>query len=114
MTEGPPTIVDAARRLVRHVTVQSAQPGAVLCDAGASADEALLIVSGIVESSETGEGFTRHVVTGSGTPRVFPHEVRARTAVKFARLPVAAFDAEIAHLTFDRPRPCHPRVAASA
>lgn len=102
MTEGTHTIIDVARRLVRQVTVLSASPGAVLCDVGASADEALLIVSGIVELSETGEGLTRHVVAGSGTPRVFPQEVRARTEVKFARLPVAAFDAGNPDLPVDR------------
>jgi CRP-like cAMP-binding protein len=99
------TVVDAARRLVRQITVLSASPGAVLCEAGAPAGEALLIVSGIVESSETGEMLTRHIVTGSGTPPVFPEDVRARTEVKFARLPVAAFDGESPDLTIDRLAP---------
>ena len=60
------TVVDAARRARPADYSLSASPGAVLCEAGASAGEALLIVSGIVESSETGEMLTRHIVTGSG------------------------------------------------
>ncbi len=91
----------AARRLVRHVTVLSASPGALLCNAGGPADEALLIVSGIVESSETGEVHTRQLVAGSGTPPVFPQALRARSEVKFARLPVAAFEAEVPDLQID-------------
>lgn len=98
MTQGSPTPTPAAeavaRRLVRLVTVRTAPPGAVLCEAGAPADDALLVISGIVEAAGTGDVRARQLIAASPDTRTFPDTLRARTEVRFARMPMAALEAE--------------------
>ncbi|MEP6918355.1 MAG: patatin-like phospholipase family protein, partial [Acidobacteriota bacterium] len=87
-----------ARRLAHHATVLSAAPGTMLSLVGAPAGDVLLIVSGIIESPETGAVHTGQLVVGTGNPPVFQQAWRARTEVKFARLPLATFEAEASDL----------------
>jgi hypothetical protein len=90
-----------ARRLVQHARVVSAPAGTILARAGAPVDEVLLIISGVIDASEKDAGPIRRFVAGVGNPRVFPHTFRARTDVKFARVPVAALEAEAGGLPID-------------
>ena len=75
----------------------------ILTSAGTPADDVLLIVNGVIESVEKDAGPVGRFIAGSGHPRVFLHTWRARTDVKFARMPVAAL--ETAGLPIDRIAP---------
>ncbi|MEZ5316348.1 MAG: cyclic nucleotide-binding domain-containing protein [Vicinamibacterales bacterium] len=93
MTSGQaPDVV--ARRLAPYVTMHTASAGTPLCEAGEPAGHVLLVIHGIVESSDTGHALARDVIAAAPGAGVFPQTVRARTEVRFARVPVAAFEAE--------------------
>lgn len=95
----PPDVI--ARQLARNVTVLTASSGAVLCDAGAPADRVLLVISGVVESSGTGQVHTRELIAAAHGESVFPHTVRARTDVTFASVPMTELDASGAAAQLD-------------
>lgn len=106
MSDGSSTPPDAiARRLAHHVTVCTSPAGAVLCTAGAPADRVLLVVHGIVESSETGHVHAREVIAAAPGEHVFPHTIRARTEVRFASVPTSALEAEGAMHVIDAVAP---------
>ncbi len=107
MTDGlPPASADTvARRLAQHVSVRTAAPGADLCAAGAPADHVLLVVQGIVESSETGQVHARECIAAAPGLGVFAATVRARTAVTYASIPMAALEAEGVAGTLDTVAP---------
>jgi NTE family protein/lysophospholipid hydrolase len=64
----------------------------VLCEAGAPADRVILVIHGIVESSDTGQVHARELIAAAPGDGVFPHTVHARTEVTFASVPVTALD----------------------
>lgn len=80
-----------ARRLVQQSTIATVAPGVVLCEAGAPVDRVLFIIKGIVESSATGQLLTGDVIPARLGHGVCPDTVRARTDVRVATVPIAAF-----------------------
>ena len=65
------------------------------------ADRVLLVISGVVESSGTGQVHTRELIAAAHGESVFPHTVRARTDVTFASVPMTELDASGAAAQLD-------------
>lgn len=78
-----------ALTLARRVAVRSVPAGSTVCEAGAPASDALLVVNGILEAADGPEVFTRELIAGTGEPPVFPRTLRARTEARVARVPMA-------------------------
>jgi NTE family protein len=84
---GAATAEARARELARHLAIAKAPMGSVVCESGAASAEAVLLISGMLESPATGAVCTRQLIAVNVLSGTFTDTWRARTDVSFARVP---------------------------